>query len=101
MYILYSLCYFNNILLFLIIYYTSKLLMYFCSLHFRCAVKECDSYPVAPQGYKIIAVKADDCCYSYNQIKDNCNETLCPNSKPECQYYEDLQMQIYRKQENL
>ncbi|XP_078495661.1 uncharacterized protein LOC445660 [Ciona intestinalis] len=56
----------------------------------ECLPRSCDEYPVAPIGYVVVEEKADDCCYTYRLVKEECDITKCAESPPICNYYEDL-----------
>ena len=58
---------------------------------FRCVPRECEAHPSSPEGFKVVAEKADDCCYSYRIVKEDCDVSACSTSAPICNYYEDLQ----------
>ena len=60
-------------------------------MFFRCVSKDCESYPSAPRGFKVVAEQADDCCYRYRVVEDGCDVTACSVSPPVCEYFEDLQ----------
>lgn len=62
-------------------------MFFFCS----CTPKVCDTYPTAPDGYKVVSERSDDCCYSYRLVKDDCDVSACSIKPPVCNYFEDLQ----------
>uniref|UniRef100_UPI00089DAEDC uncharacterized protein LOC101242292 n=1 Tax=Ciona intestinalis TaxID=7719 RepID=UPI00089DAEDC len=56
----------------------------------RCETRNCDPYPVAPEGFVIVEEKADECCYNYRVVAAECEVLNCPYKATICEYYEDL-----------
>ena len=55
-----------------------------------CRTQKCESYPNTPNGYKIVQEKADDCCFSYKTVPEDCDIKNCAEKAPVCSFYEDL-----------
>lgn len=56
----------------------------------ECNKKECEAYPSVPAGHKVVEEKADDCCYSYKIVSEDCDITKCAENAPVCSACEDL-----------
>lgn len=55
-----------------------------------CETRVCDPYPTAPEGYKVVEEREDDCCHSYKVVEETCDMTKCTDTAPLCNFYEDL-----------
>ncbi len=55
-----------------------------------CEPRKCESYPSAPFGHKVVEEKADDCCFSYKIVPDECDTSKCAEAAPICAACQDL-----------